>query len=797
VVQLLDQGAASVAATLGTLIAGAVHVPLDGGEPDARLHSLLERVGPAVIVTDGPGSARVASLGVTTPTLRPDEQLPAPAPAGSASGSRAVSAAAPDDIATIYFTSGSTGAPKGVLDRHRNIVHNAMRYTVALVITPADRLSLVQPPSSSAVMSSIFSALLNGAALFPYRLDAERLGGLAAWIEAERITIYHSVPSILRRALGFGGVLPDVRVVRLEGDRSFGQEMATWRRHFPPGTLVANGLGTTETGLCRQLIVRVEDEVPDGIMPVGHPVTDMTVRITDEQGDALQPGAVGEIAVTSRYLALGYLDDAALTAVAFTTDPLRPELRTYRTGDLGRLRPDGCLEFLGRSDGQSKVLGQRVEPAEVEAALATIPGVRAVGVRVVDDGSGEGRVVAWVVAVVDESELRAGAAARLPAHMRPARWCRVEALPLTATGKVDRRALVEPADDAPTASAGTSDGLEAQVTAIMRGVLRRPIGRHDDFFAMGGDSLGAVDVVLALERATGRRLPPSLLLGAPTVARITEAMAEGSLDGRPSLLAPAASGPGATLVLVPSHYGHPLAYAALARHLEGSRPVLASDASQAVDDGEGEPLESIAARHVAAIRGARPEGPYLLGGFCFGGAVAYEMARQLALAGDAPAGLVLLGVSPYDLPDLVPGEDLERWEASGTLFGTMGRGLRFMRGLAGPDGRRYLADRGRQRARSFRSLASAEGRQRHRLRVSRNARLRPAVGRYRGPAVPIPVTLILPAWSLSAYCDDPVRMWARVGSRVSVHVVPGVERMMLREPVVAEVARIIARDLPA
>jgi non-ribosomal peptide synthetase component F len=182
---------------------------------------------------------------------------------------------AAEALATIYLTSGSTGAPKGVLDLHRNIVHNALRYTLALDITPADRLSLVQSPSSSAVMSSTFAALLNGAALFPFRLDAASLASVAGWVRSERISVYHSVPSILRRALAFAGALPDVRIVRLEGDRSLGQDMPTWRRHFRPGTRIANGLGITETGLCRELIVAVEDEMPDGIMPVGYPVWDM------------------------------------------------------------------------------------------------------------------------------------------------------------------------------------------------------------------------------------------------------------------------------------------------------------------------------------------------------------------------------------------------------------------------------------------------------------------------------------------------------------------------------------------
>jgi thioesterase domain-containing protein len=314
---------------------------------------------------------------------------------------------------------------------------------------------------------------------------------------------------------------------------------------------------------------------------------------------------------------------------------------------------------------------------------------------------------------------------------------------------------------------------------------------------MGGDSLGAIDVVLALERVTGRRLPPSLLLGAPTVARITERLADGSLDGRPSITTAAATGSGTTLVLIPSHYGHPLAYAALAHHLAGGRPVLASDVSRLTDELQTEPFETIARRHVAALRDARPAGPYLLGGFCFGGALAYEMARQLIEVGDPPAGLVLLGVSPYDLPDLVPSAALERWESSVTPRGKLGRAVGFARGLAGPVGRRYIAHRARQQARSVAALASAEGRDRFRARGRRNALMRPAIGRYRGPALPIPVTLILPSWSVGSYTDDPVDLWQGVGSRVTVRLVPGVERMMLREPVVADVARLIATDPPA
>lgn len=787
VVQLLDQGADSVAAMLGTLLAGALHVPLDPDEPDARLASLLDRVGPHAIVTDDAGAARVAGLGVMTPVVPPGRGRSAARPPAQTAG--------PDDLATIYFTSGSTGIPKGVLDRHRNIVHNALRYTLALDVSPADRLSLVQPPFSSAVMSSIFTALLNGAALFPYRLDAERLGSLAGWVRSERITIYHSVPSILRRALAFGGALPHVRVVRLEGDRAYGQEMATWRRALRPGTLVANGLGTTETGLCRQLRVPVEADVADGIMPVGDPVTDMDVTIVDEDGAPVPEGGVGEIAVSSRYLASGYLDDAVSTAAAFVADPARPGFRTYRTGDLGRLRPDGCLEYLGRRDGHAKVLGHRVEPAEVEQALATVPGVDAVAVRIVEDLPGEGRVVAWVVADAGTGEhsLRAAAERLLPPWMRPARYVRVGALPLASTGKVDRRALTEPpVADPPTP--GTGEGLEHRVMAVVRGVLGKPIDRDDDFFRSGGDSLGAVDVVLALEAETGRRLPISLVLAEPTVARLTAALAAAPGSGERSLARLSGSGGGLPVVLLPGHDRHSLAYASLASHLSLARPVLVADASTPVDDGPGDPFEAVARRHVGAIRDARLDGGYLLGGFCFGAAMAYEVARQMMDTGDGPVGLYLLGIAPYDLPDLVPPDALERWTRSTAPLGTLGHTARLVRALASPVGRAFVADRVLQAGRTAREVTTRAGRERRRTRDRRASAIHPFAGQYRGPALDLPVTVILSSWRLTTYCTDPVALWAGIGSTVDVHVIPGVGRMMLSEPMVGSVAAIMTRS---
>jgi amino acid adenylation domain-containing protein len=790
VVLLLDQGAAAVAAVLGVLLAGAVYVPLDASEPTARIDALLERIEPTVIVADGSAGTRSPRQTRGVPVIASTATRPEP--------SRGLPTVDPRSPAAIHFTSGSTGAPKGVVDSHRNIVHNAMRYTVALGIEAEDRLSLIQAPASSATMSSLFAALLNGAALFPYRLDAASLPSMTAWLRSERITIYHSVPSILRKALLVGGPVPDVRVVRLEGDRAYNQDMALWRRHVRPGTRIANGLGTTETGLCRQLIVSVDEEPEDGIMPVGYAVPDMELEIVADDGSALPVGAAGEIAVTSEFLALGYWQDEELTGRVFEPAAGRPNLRTYRTGDLGCLRPDGCVEYLGRRDGLAKVLGHRVEPAEVEAALATIPGVAAAAVRIVDAHDG-GVIVAFVVAQpgLDEHGLRAAAADRLPPHMRPARYVRLGELPVGANGKIDRAALREPVVSTAEAEAAPGEGLEGRVTGAMSVVLGRDVGMEDDFFALGGDSLAAVDLLVALEREVGHRLPPSLVLGAPTASLLTKELRLLGATHGSRLLALSEGGIGRPIVFVPSHHGHALPYALLARLLEGVRPVYALEQGDMgrVPDGEAGFI-SVASRYAAALRAARFDVPYTLAGFCFGGAMAYEITRQLADTDDRPAGLCLLGVSPYDFPALVPTGSLDRWMRSMTPGGKARRAVRLAAGLASAEGRAYVGDRIRRRSRTVRELSNPAGRARYRRRRRRDASMIPMRGRYLGDALDVPVTLVLPSWSLASYCDDPVEMWRGLGPNVAIHTVPGVERMMLSHPVVGRIAAVLSGTFP-
>lgn len=750
VVLLLRQGATSVVATLGALAAGRTYVPLDPDDPPARLAGVAGLVGARLVLTDrecAPRAEALAAAGAAVVVVD-DAATARPAPPGVR--------VAPDAPAYVYFTSGSTGAPKGVVDTHRNVLHNALRYTEALAITSADRLSLLQPPSLSAVVSSTFAALLNGAALVPLRLEGGRIAGLGAEVRSRRVTVYHSVPSIFRSMLALDdGGFPDVRVVRLEGDRASSLDVALHRGRFRPDSVLANGLGATETGLCRQLRLPASGPAPaEGALPVGFAVRDVEVDVVDPAGRPLPPGATGEIAVRSRHLALGYWGRPDLTAAAFAPDPADPAGRVYRTGDLGRLGPDGCLELLGRRDGELKVLGHRVEPSEVEAELLALPGVTEAAVTTYAGRRGEGRLAAHVVvdgAGLDHIGLGEALRARLPAHMVPATVAFVESLPLTAAGKVDRVALAPP----PGAGVGAAGADEAGVVRLFERVLERPgIGRDDDFYAMGGDSLAAAELLAGLEALTGRGLSESLLVRAPTAAGLAAELRAGG-GGRPAAgVAPLQPiGRGAPLVLVHGLDFSTNTYAWLVRRLGMARPVWGLDAPP----GGGRFVAALARDHAAALRAAEPDGPHMLAAFCSGAIIAVEVARALRAEGADVPVLALIGIGAADFPGLVSPAAAARHRAQGRLLRRLRR-----------DGPIGLA---------------------RELRPRRRPPAAVVVARHAPSRLPGAAALYLSAEATAPYSDDPLADWAGLADAVRVEVVPGPNEGLLEEPAVADTAR--------
>jgi amino acid adenylation domain-containing protein len=771
---VVSQGAAYSAAVLGVLKTGRPYVPLDPHEPPARLAGFLDACAPTVVIVERATRALIGSHLALVDIETIDAKAEPPA-----------SDAGANSVAYVFFTSGSTGEPKGVYDSHRNVLHNVLRYTNALEIAPTDRLTLLQGPAFSGCVSSQLGALLNGAASLPFRFADEGLRQTARWLREERATIYHSVPAIFRAVAGLGGTFPDIRVVRLEGDRATSQDAEVWKQHFSPESLLANGLGTTETGLARQLVVRRSDSVERGPLPVGFPVRDVHAFVVDADRRALQNGEVGEIAVASEYLALGYWNRPDLTEGRFET---RDGSRMYFTGDLGRLRTDGCLEYLGRAEGDVKVLGVRVEPAEVERELLRLEDVREAAVSVREGWNGEGRVVAYVVprpaAELDLASLRAALGPRLPAALVPTALVELDELPLGPNRKLDRTALPDPPDMHEPSTAPATD-VERMLTSVWADVLGVSVGASDDFFALGGDSLSAAEIVARIEVETGLRLSASILAGRPTVAELAAWIDRGSALAAPSLVV-LSDGAGTPLYLLHGKTGNALRYAGLAHTLGRTQPIRAFEYLETDDFG----IEAIAAQHVQALLAAEPDGPYVLAGFCYGAVIAREMACQLAARGREVALLALLGITPLDFPTLVSREAHARWNSHVGSSSTLGRKLRrhVRRASELPrlEATRYLA-------RSGTNLLLRP------VRWKRNPHL-PAVyaalaayapGPYEGSAL-----VLLHEEDTAPYTADPQRDWRGLASSVEIVMLPGRDHAMMEEPGVEAVADLFRRRLP-
>jgi amino acid adenylation domain-containing protein len=807
---LLPQGALLVAATLGVLKAGRIYVPLDAAFPGARLAELLADCQATLVAADAerrplaesvaPPHARVLEVGGAADRADARARLEVPA----------------DASAYIYYTSGSTGRPKGVLDTHRNVLHNVMRYTNSLRIGPDDRLTLLQGPSFSGAVSSMFAALLNGAAVFPYDVPAQGADRIADWLRREEITIYHSVPSLFRHVAPFGESLPALRLIRLEGDRAAVTDIALFQAHFSADCTLVNGLGATECGLVRQYFVGRETPVPASVVPIGYPVEDMDVVLLDESGREALPGQVGEIAVRSRYLVPGYWRRPDLTAAAFVADPRDPLLRTYRTGDLGRLRPDGCLEHLGRTDSQVKIHGNRVEAAEVEAALLGSGRLREAAVVTREDDGDEPRLVAYVVPGPDPptvSALRRDLAERLPEYMIPSVYVALDALPLNANRKVDRRALPVPDGRRPPldeAFVGPRTLFELELARIWGEVLRvEPVGIRDSFFDLGGSSLLALRMIERVEHAIGRKVPLSVMLSGPTVEHLAEAIQEEAAELRAPIVAVQTSGGEPPFFFLHGDYlSGGFFSAGLARHLGPDQPFYAVPPCGA--DGQAVPAsyQEMARWHLDAILSVSPRGPYRLGGLCNGGLVAFEVARLLSARGERVERLVVVGASASNAaPAWVWLRRLARWTgaARGREPGHRASGLLELRDAldrtTGLDRARAILTRPR---RVFRLLAAAmpdglpaptgNGATSRETLAARRERLRNAYldidaayvpGRYAGR-----VALLWPS-------EDPLsparaaRWWQRLAAEVDAHVVPGTHVTCLTDHVrpTAEVLR--------
>ncbi|MBV9646487.1 MAG: amino acid adenylation domain-containing protein [Candidatus Eremiobacteraeota bacterium] len=647
---LVDRSAELVIALLGVLGSGNTYVPLDPDHPADRIRFIAEDAGLAAIVTTRALRGHVAYLRV--PTVTVDARGPRRARFDAVERARA------DDAAYVVYTSGSTGTPKGVAVRHRSLVNLLWSMRARPGITDRDVLVAVTTVSFDIAALELFGPLVCGATLVIAK-ECETNDGetLLRILRRYGATVLQATPATWRLLLDAGWQgRPALRM--LCGGEPLVRGFAD--RLLLHGTELWNLYGPTETTIWSS-VQRVERESTP--VSIGRPIANTTFHVLDTQGRVVPPGVPGELHIGGDGVALGYIGQPEMTQARFVANPFGDsgDARLYRTGDLVRLRADGTFEFLGRLDRQVKVRGFRIELEEIESVLLRQPDVAEAAVIIANEGRDDAGLCAYVVRRFSAGDdvrwmrgLRERIAAFLPAYMVPARIVALDALPRTPNGKLDRPRLPAEvlAGEEPRLSDEPRTPTERAVTGVVRDVLHRnDVGRLDDLFALGFHSLLAVRLQARIAAAIGTMLPLRTLFEEPTVAALAARI--DAIAGRPmhdehgTIVSYNTSG-----TRTPFFFFHSDLYAGgrycatLAAAAGDDQPLHAVAPHGTAGLASLTTIEAMARDYLPRLRAERPRGPYLLGGFCVGGLVAFEVARLLRAEGETVEQLLLINASP-------------------------------------------------------------------------------------------------------------------------------------------------------
>ncbi|MEY1679599.1 enterobactin synthase subunit F [Stenotrophomonas maltophilia] len=633
-----------VIALVAVLRAGAAYLPLDLAHPDERLARIFASAQPVCVLAAAEDSARMAGV----PVLAPEQWT-------ALSFAAPWADPAPSDAAYVIYTSGSTGEPKGVVIEHRAIVNRLLWMREHYGIRADDRVLQKTPATFDVSVWEFFLPLLCGATLMVAGPDAHRdPTELARLIRGHGITTAHFVPSMLDAFLA----APASAGLQLRRVFTSGEALDASLRdrfHTHVHAELHNLYGPTEAAVdVSYWPASAQDRSRP--VPIGFPVWNTRLYVLDARMQPVPVGVAGDLYLGGVQLARGYLGRDDLTAERFLADPFLAGERIYRTGDVARWRRDGAVEYLGRSDHQVKLRGLRIELGEIEAALRELPGMERVEVLLRQDAPGDARLVAYVpTALADAVMLRSHLATRVPDYMVPSAFVGVDHWPVTANGKLDRNALPKP-PQLEVAGLAPRTPLEQELALLFAQALGReaPVAVDADFFSLGGDSLSAVHLLLAIEQRWRCDLGLGALFAQPTVAalavRIAEppALADHALGPVIALAATDAAGP--TPLFVP----HPAGgiawnYRTLARALQPARPVYGLQ-SPALDARLPLPssIEAMANDYVQRVVALQPKGPVHLLGWSVGGILAQAMAVRLHEIGREVGELVLLDAYPSE-----------------------------------------------------------------------------------------------------------------------------------------------------
>ena len=650
----VDRSVETAVGILGILKAGGAYLPIDPIYPADRVAFMLEDTQAPILLTQSALAGQLPRHNAKVVCFDSDGEL-----LSSQSDTNPLSAARPETAAYVIYTSGSTGKPKGTVVTHHNVVR-LMRSTEAWYgFNDSDVWTFFHSHAFDFSVWELWGALLYGGriVMLPYLLSRspEEFYEL---LVAEKVTVLNQTPSAFRQLVQAEARLgPNpglaLRYIIFGGEALEMSSLEPWfASHGDRRPLLVNMYGITETTVHVTYRPLSANDVNSGSM-IGVPIPDLRVYILDSCGQPVPIGVRGEIYVGGAGVARGYLNRDELTKQRFLPDPFAEKAGSvlYRTGDLARFLPDRDIEYFGRIDSQVKIRGFRIELGEIEAVLERHPGVNQCVVVAQQQGP-EKRLVAFLQPDkghdAEIAKLRAHLKRHLPDYMIPSVFVVQKQFPLTANGKIDRKSLSLP-DEAHAESrsefVAPRDPLEQMLAHLWAKVLKvKRVGVQDNFFELGGHSILAVRIIVEIERLYKRKLPLATLLQAPTVAELAALLnAEDMKPAWSSLVPIRPGGSRPPLFLMHSHGGNVLEYYPLVGHIDEDQPVYALQARGL--DGRivrNQSMEQIASAYIADIRGLQPTGPYFLGGFCFGGLLAFEIAQQLKAEGEEIAALIMI-----------------------------------------------------------------------------------------------------------------------------------------------------------
>ena len=769
---------------LAVLKAGGAYLPMDASYPLERLAFMCEDSGMKILLTQKSIAQNLSTKGIVTLDLDSmNEQI------GLQSADNPVNISTPQNLAYVVYTSGSTGKPKGVMLHHEGLVNLVQWHIREYRVTATDRAAQLASAGFDACVWELFPYLVAGASIHVVNDDTRSdPTGLLEWFVANRITLSFVPTPMVKSMLDLAWPAnTSLRAVLTGGD-------ALHRR--PNGLLpfsLINHYGPTEsTVLATEAVVSPQTD-GSASPSIGKPIANTRVHVLDTKLQPVPVGVPGELCIGGVGLARGYLNQPALTAERFIPDPFggTSDSRLYRTGDLVRYLEDGNIEFLGRIDHQVKIRGYRIELDEIASVLTKYPGISD---AVVLADAVRGQLVAFYAATteIEPNDITASLNISLPEYMIPSTFVRLDSLPLTENGKVDRKALRIPEELSRRVGGefvAARDTTELRLTRLWEEILQKhPIGVKDNFFALGGHSLLAVRLLGQIRKQFDREIQLISLFQNPTIEHLAGLLRETDPSAfRKTLVVLNKGGEKPPLFMIHPTGGSVHWYSDLAHRLPHDQPVYGIQAKGL--DGKEEldtRIETMASRYVEAILEQQPHGPYYIGGWSLGVIIAFEVAQQLHSLGHEIGLLTVFDQGPFVPISEQPKDDAELLV---NIFGDyISLDIDYLRKLGPDDLFRFVFKKAKKadlfpfylRLQDFRSYVTVNNTQTQAWRGYE-------VKRYAGR-----ITLVRSEETVKSLTGSPDMGWSQVSDGgVDVFDVPGDHISMLQEPHVRTLASVI------